>query len=97
MGFIQIIEGRTKKLDEMRALEDEYDASTEGRRTVQRSFVTQDRNDPERFVVIVLFDSYESAMENNELPETQAFSEKSAALVDGPMTFWDLDVIEDRS
>jgi hypothetical protein len=31
-----------------------------------------------------------------ELPETTAFAEKMAALIDGPPTFYDLDVIDDR-
>ncbi len=47
--------------------------------------------------MIVFFDSYESAMENSNLPETQAFAESLAALLDGPPTFLDLDVVEDRS
>ena len=37
---------------------------------MRRSIVTRDRNDPERHVLIVFFDSYESAMENSNLPET---------------------------
>ena len=48
-------------------------------------------------LILAFFDSYEAAMENSNLPETSEFSEKQAALLDGPMTFQDLDVIEDRS
>jgi hypothetical protein len=44
----------------------------------------------------VFFDSYESAMENSKLPETQAISEKMAAISESPV-FHDLDVVEDRS
>ena len=36
-------------------------------------------------------------MENSNLPETSEFSAKQAALLDGPMTFENFDVIEDRS
>ncbi len=36
-------------------------------------------------------------MRNSELPETQALAEKMGALVDGPPTFVDLDVVEDRT
>ena len=48
-------------------------------------------------LILAFFDSYEAAMENSNLPETAEFSEKQAALLDGPLTFQDLDVIEDRS
>jgi len=97
MAFIQIIEARTSNVDALRALDDEWEQATEGKRTARRSILTQDRNDPNRHLIIVFFDSYESAMENSNLPETQEFAGKWAALVEGLPTFIDLDVIEDRS
>jgi quinol monooxygenase YgiN len=97
MEFIQIIDVRTSKLDEMRALDDEWEKATEGKRTARRSIMTTDRNDPEQVRIIVFFDSYESAMENSKMPETQEFAEKWAQLADGPPAFLDLDVIDDRS
>jgi hypothetical protein len=97
MAFVQIIECRTTKLDQIQQLEDEWRAATEGRRTLRRSIVVRDRNDPERHLILAFFDSYESAMENSNLPETSAFSEKQAALLDGPLSFQDLDVLEDHS
>jgi quinol monooxygenase YgiN len=97
MAFIQIIEVRTSKIDEMRAIDDEWEKATEGKRTARRSIVTRDRNDPDQVRIIVFFDSYESAMENSKLPETQEFAAKWAELADGPPTFLDLDVIDDRS
>ena len=96
MAFIQIVEARTSNVDALRALNVEWERATEGKRTSRRSIVTQDRNDPSRYVIIVFFDSYESAMENSSLPETQEFAAKWGALVDGPMTFHDLDVLEER-
>ena len=97
MSFIQIIEMRTKKFDELQALGDQFFEATEGKRTVRRSIVTRDRNDPERYLLVVFFDSYESAMENSNLPETAQFAEQQLALLDGPPTFYDLDVVEDRT
>ena len=97
MAFIQIIESRTKKFDEVQALSEEFFKATEGRRTLQRSIITRDHNDPDRYLIIAFFDSYESAMENSNLPETAAFAEKQMALLDGPPTFFDLDVIDERS
>ena len=56
-----------------------------------------DRNQPGRYFAIVFFDSYESAMENSNLPETQAAAAKYMELSDGQPVFYDLDVIEDRA
>ena len=46
---------------------------------------------------MVFFDSYESAMENSNLPETAEFAEQQMPLLDGPPTFYDLDIVDDRS
>jgi hypothetical protein len=97
MAFIQIIEGHTSKVDEIRALEVEWRAQTEGKRTLRRGIVATDRNDPTHFFILAFFDSYESAMENSSLPETGAFAEKQMALLDGPPTFHDLEVVEDQN
>jgi hypothetical protein len=97
MEFIQIIECRTSRIEELKALEDEWEKATEGKRTLRRSIVTRDRKDPNRYLILAFFDSYESAMENSNLPETNEFGQRQAALLDSPMTFTDLDVVEDRS
>jgi hypothetical protein len=95
MEFIQIIEMRTSRVDEIQALEDEWKAATEGRRTLKRAIVARDRNDPQRHLVIAFFDDYDSAMVNSNLPETGEFGRKQQALLEGPMMFTDLDVISD--
>jgi hypothetical protein len=97
MSFIQIIDLHTKDFEELKSLEDQWEKATEGKRTLRRSVITQDRSDPAHYVVLAFFDSYESAMANSALPETSAFAEKQGALLDGPPTFLDLDVIDDRS
>ena len=95
MTFIQLVDGHSDKIDEIAALAEEYQAATEGKRTGRRFIRMVDRNDPTRFVTAIFFDSYESAMENSNLPETQEFAGKMAGLVNGPVTFHDLDVLED--
>src|SRR3954447_40252 len=97
MSFIQIIDMRTSQADEVMKLEDEWRTATEGKRTLRRSIVARDRNDPKHHLVIAFFDDYDSAMINSNLPETQTFGEKQSALLDGPMQFIDLDVIDDRN
>jgi hypothetical protein len=96
MGFVQIIEFRTDDISRVRSVDEEWERATEGKRTARRQIVTRDRNDPRRYFTLVFFDSYESAMENSQLPETRAIAEKYAALVDGPPLFYDLDVIDER-
>ena len=56
-----------------------------------------DRDDPNHLYNIVFFDSYEEAMQNSELPVTADFASKMMALADGPPTFHNLDVVEDKS
>jgi len=88
---------RTKRFDELKALGDQALEATEGKSTVRRLIITRDHNDPDRYVIVVFFDSYESAMENSNMPETAEFAEKQMSLVDGPPTFHDLDIVEDRT
>ncbi len=97
MAFLQIIDSRSKNYAEIAALDEQYTQDTAGKGTYRRSIVARDRNDPERYLAMVFFDSYEDAMRNSELPETQALAEKMSALVEGPPTFLDLDVIEDKA
>jgi quinol monooxygenase YgiN len=96
MAFIQVIEVVTIRIDEARALGEEWEQATEGKRTARRRILVRDRDNPNRYLAIVFFDSYESAMENSRLPETQAAAEKWAALADEPLAFRNLEVIEDR-
>ena len=97
MSFVQIMEMRTKKVEEIQSLQREWEAATEGKRTLRRAVVGRDRNDPDRYLIMAFFDSYESAMTNSNLPETSEFGQKQAALIDGPIQFTDLDVIDERS
>jgi quinol monooxygenase YgiN len=94
MGFVQIIEMKTSKIDEVQKLDKEWQAATAGKRTATRALVTQDRDNPGTFLVIVEFPSYEAAQANNDLPETADFAGKMAALCDS-QTFRNLDVVDD--
>ena len=97
MAFVQIIDMRTANFEGVAKLEEEWRNATEGKRTLRRSVVGRDRKDPEHYVVLAFFDSYDSAMLNSDQPQTSAFGEKQNALLDGPMAFTDLDVIQDRT
>jgi quinol monooxygenase YgiN len=49
---------------------------------------------PNRYVVVAEFPSYEEAMVNSELPETQAFAAAMSELIEGPPSYRNLDVVE---
>jgi hypothetical protein len=91
-GFVQIIQYKTSKFDEMEKVADRWRAETEGSRTAARIMVCSDRDNPGQFMTIVEFPSYEEAMRNNELPETQKFSQEMMSHADGAPTFHNLDV-----
>jgi hypothetical protein len=97
MEFVQIIDYRTEEPNGAESLADEWEQATEGKRTARRAITGRDRNDPSHYVTVVLFDSYEDAMTNNDLPQTQDFAAKMSTVVVEPPTFHDLDVISDRS
>jgi hypothetical protein len=91
-GFIQIITFKSSRIDEIQALADEVRDQEGG--TVLRGSFTADRDNPNTFVNIIEFESYESAMENSNRPETNEFAGKLAALCDEPPKFYNLDVRE---
>jgi hypothetical protein len=95
MAFLQIIDFHTSDIDALEKSGDEWEAATEGKRTVQKQILTRDRTDPSHYLLFVYFDSYESAMKNSQLPETQASAETFASLC-SDVSFLDLDVISER-
>lgn len=56
--------------------------------------VTQDRDNPSRYLTIVEFPSYEEATANSERPETSEFAGQMSALCTRPPTFLNLDVVD---
>ena len=94
MAFVQIIEYSSTRIDEIRALVDEFQAGDDGTRAAVRGLACADRDRPNQYVTIVEFTSYEDAMKNSESPRTSQFAEQMAKLCDGPPTFRNLDVVD---
>ena len=94
MQFIQVIEYRTSRFDEMQALGQEWEAAAQSGTKARRRVLVRDRDEANHYMNIVFFDSYEEAMENSNDPVTQQFAGKLMALVDGEPTFHNLDVVE---
>jgi len=92
MTFVQIIDFETTSMSEMNALMDEWLASTEGKRTTMADMLMHDRENPQHYVEMVEFPSYEDAMRNNDLPETQQFAEQMRKLCTSGPSFLNLDV-----
>ena len=97
MKFLQVIQYRTSKYDEMKKVADEWEADPGDTDTSRRVIVCRDRDNDGQYFTLVFFDSYESAMANSNLPETTEFGLSQTALLDAPPVFTDLDVIEERS
>lgn len=90
-GFVQVIEIKTSRIDEVDALVDEIRARG-GTMPMTRATMTADRDRPGYYLSILEFDSYEQAMENSEKPETTEMAGKMASLCDEAPKFYNLDV-----
>jgi quinol monooxygenase YgiN len=93
MGFVQIIEITTSNIDQIQKLDKEWQAATAGKRTATRAMITQDRDKPNTYLIVVEFPSYDAAQANNALAETADFAQQIEALADS-QTFRNLDVVE---
>lgn len=91
--FVQIIEFQTSRIDEVLAMGELSETEGDTPPTVRRVSVTADRDHPGTYLTLVEFDSYESAMENSNRPETAAFATRMASLCDGPPVFRNLDIL----
>ncbi|MER7766411.1 ester cyclase [Kitasatospora sp. NPDC096140] len=95
MTFVQIIDCKTDRLDDLNRLMDRWVEATRGKRTASHAVVGTDRSDTRHVVEIVEFPSYDEAMKNSRLPETDRIFREMVALCDMPPTFTDLDVTRD--
>ena len=88
--FIQIIQGRCSRQDELHALADrwreELGPTADGWLGGTYGFT-----DDDTFLGIVRFESREAAMRNSERPEQQEWAKQMTALVDGDMEYHDCD------
>lgn len=96
MTFVQLIDCKTSRFDEVDRLMDRWVEQTKGKRTATHDLVGRDRSDASHFIEIVEFPSYEEAMRNSNLPETDAIFREMVALCDEMPTFTDLDVVRDE-
>jgi predicted ester cyclase len=96
MTFVQIIDCKTSRFDEMNRLMDTWVEQTKGKRTATHNVIGKDRSDASHYIEIVEFPSYEEAMRNSNLPETDRIFREMVALCDEMPVFTDLDVVRDE-
>jgi hypothetical protein len=94
MSFIQIIEYETERPDEVAKLDKEFEDRGLPAR-IRHLHVTKNRENPNGYVTIVEFPSYDEAMANSKSPEVQEFSARMAELCTGPPRFVNLDVLRE--
>ncbi len=93
MGFVQIIEFRTSRINELRALVTQM-RSQHGAGAALRGTVTQDLDRPGYYFNVVEFESQQAAMENSARPEVGELASRMAALCDEAPRFYNLSVVE---
>ncbi|MFI9153860.1 ester cyclase [Streptomyces sp. NPDC053367] len=96
MTFVQLIDCKTSRFDEMNRLMDTWVEQTRGKRTATHNVIGKDRSDASHYIEIVEFPSYEEAMRNSNLPETDRIFRDMVALCDEMPTFTDLEVVRDE-
>ena len=96
VGFVQIIEMQTSRIDEVevliRELRDRLDDGQSS--SPRRGVMTADRDRQGYYLSVVEFESHEAAMENSSRPEVNEYSARLAKLCDSPPRFYNLDVRE---
>ena len=96
MKFAQIVEFTTGRIDEFNSGLDDWIVRTDGNRTSHRAELRRDRDAPDRYLLMVEFDSYEQGMENSSRPEVGEFAAFLAGISDPAPTFRSLDVLREE-
>ncbi len=94
-GFVQVVEWRSERFDEVMRLGQELSAERTGAggpAGPTRLTVTADRARPGTYLTIIEFDSYDEARASSDDPRTSEFARRMAELCDGPLAYRDLDV-----
>ena len=91
-AFIQLVEMRTSRLDEMQKFNEEWREKNPDH-LFDWSILAEDRDDPGRYIAMVHFESYDVAMKNSADPRTAEYAAKMEELSDGPVEFRNLDVV----
>ena len=96
-GFVQIIQWKTSKIDEVQKLNEEYRAGRAGSSGgPSRVQVLADKDNAGTYYTVAEFSSAEAAAANSARSDTSEFAAKMAQLCDGPPTFHNSEVMFDE-
>jgi hypothetical protein len=90
--FVQLIELKTRRFDDVAALDDQWAKAIGDARTARWAIRAADRDRADTYLEIVEFPSYEAAMANSQNLATSDFADRLAKLCDEEPTFRNLDV-----
>ena len=95
-GFVQIIQWKTSRIDEVEKLGDELRSSREGSAGgPKRVQILADKDNADTYYTVAEFASAEEAKANSDHPDTSAFAARMMELCDGPPTFHNTAVLRD--
>jgi len=96
MKLAQIIEFKTRRIDDFNVNLDDWMTRTEGNRIPHHAVLSRDRDADDRYLLMVEFASYDTGMQNSNRPETSEFAAFLAEISEGPLAFRNLDVIREE-
>lgn len=91
-AFVQLIKFRTHRIDDFDATVRQWEQAVGSARTARWVITGADREQPDSYMQIVEFPSYEAAMANSDHPVTSEFADQLSKLCDGEPTFHNMDV-----
>jgi len=91
-AFVQIIEFRTRQIEEFDATVRQWADRIDTARQARWAITGTDRDHPDSYLQIVEFPSHEAAMANSAHPVTNEFAARLGKLCDEGPTFHNLDV-----
>lgn len=96
MTFVQVIEYKTSRPEQLNEIMDRWLSETQGKRTATHAVLMSDRDHRGTYMEFVEFPSYDDAMRNSSLPETGKFAQQITDLCDEPPVFHNLEVMRDE-
>ncbi|MEU7277842.1 hypothetical protein AB0A69_03445 [Streptomyces sp. NPDC045431] len=97
MKFTQIIDFETERIDDLEALLEERRAALADKSygPVSR-LLLRDRDNPNRYLAVVGFSSYDEALRSNDDPDTTQLAQRLAELCTRPPRFTDCDLLDEQ-
>ena len=93
-AFVQLIEYRTDRPEQMQPIIARWLESIGGARTARWYLTAADRDAPGTFIQLVEFPDHAAAMSNSDHPATAQFAQSLREICGDELTFRNLDVVD---